>query len=49
MFFQSEDKDVWRISSYGDQLPNQAETVTGATTIQAEFKSLPDLDYLQVL
>ncbi|CAM6128983.1 unnamed protein product [Calypogeia fissa] len=49
MFFEGEDKDMWRVSAYGDQLPNQAETVTGATTIQAEFKSLPDLDYLQEL
>lgn len=49
LFFQGDDKDTWRVSSYGDQLPNQAETVAGGTTIQAEFKSLPDLDYLQVL
>jgi hypothetical protein len=49
LFCQGEDKDTWRVLSYGDQLPNQAETVTGATTIQAEFKSLPDLDYLQEL
>ncbi|BBN10849.1 hypothetical protein MPTK1_5g06930 [Marchantia polymorpha subsp. ruderalis] len=44
------DGDLWKVSAYGEQIPTQAESVTGATqTIQAEFRSLPDLDYLQEL
>ncbi|KAL3689542.1 hypothetical protein R1sor_015851 [Riccia sorocarpa] len=43
-------ENLWKVSSYSEGIPTQAESVTGATsTIQAEFKSPPDLDYLQEL
>lgn len=41
--------ESWRAYAYGDELPTQAETVTqGVQTVQTEYKSTPDLDYLQV-
>ncbi|KAG0594659.1 hypothetical protein M758_UG097100 [Ceratodon purpureus] len=42
--------ESWRAYAYGDELPTQAETVTqGVQTVQTEYKSTPDLDYLQEL
>ncbi|KAH8973224.1 hypothetical protein BDL97_01G034400 [Sphagnum fallax] len=47
---KKEKTHLWRACAYGDEIPTQAEAVTGATsTVQAEYKSLPDLDYLQEL
>jgi hypothetical protein len=47
---KKEKTHLWRACAYGDEIPTQAEAVTGATsTVQAEYKSLPDLDYLQVM
>lgn len=41
--------ESWRAYAYGDELPTQAEAVTqGTQTVQTEYKSTPDLDYLQV-
>ena len=42
--------ELWRAFAYGDEIPTQAEAVTqGTQTVQvAEYKTLPDLDYLQV-
>lgn len=42
--------ELWRAYAYGDEIPTQAESVTqGTQTVQvAEYKTLPDLDYLQV-
>ncbi|KAG0582055.1 hypothetical protein M758_3G029400 [Ceratodon purpureus] len=42
--------ESWRAYAYGDELPTQAEAVTqGVQTVQTEYKSTPDLDYLQEL
>lgn len=42
--------ESWRAYAYGDELPTQAEAVTqGTQTVQTEYKSTPDLDYLQEL
>lgn len=41
--------ESWRAYAYGDDIPTQAEAVTqGTQTVQTEYKSTPDLDYLQV-
>lgn len=41
--------ESFRAYAYGDELPTQAEAVTqGTQTVQTEYKSTPDLDYLQV-
>ena len=39
----------WRLRAYGDDLISQAEAVViGTATSEPEFKTIPDLDYLQV-
>ncbi|KAL2631670.1 hypothetical protein R1flu_016356 [Riccia fluitans] len=43
-------EDRWKVSAYyGEDIPTQAESVTGGTIQVADFKSLPELDYLQEL
>ncbi|KAH7422168.1 hypothetical protein KP509_13G094200 [Ceratopteris richardii] len=40
----------WEVQAYGDELISQAEAVVlGTATSEPEYKSIPDLDYLQEL
>ncbi|MCO5568601.1 hypothetical protein L7F22_022300 [Adiantum nelumboides] len=40
----------WQVRAYGDELMSQAEAVVlGTATSEPEYKSIPDLDYLQEL
>ncbi|KAJ7546779.1 hypothetical protein O6H91_08G054100 [Diphasiastrum complanatum] len=42
--------NIFTVHAYGNSIPNQAESVVSTTTAAPpEYKSLPDLDYLQEL
>lgn len=47
---ESHQTERWQVHAYGDDLISQAEAVVlGTATSDPEYKSIPDLDYLQEL